>query len=161
MKKITTSDIMTHKEFIDSLITRYSEHIDNYDFASIGKQISVNFGFTKERFTEDDINYNGPDLNKGNGPISAEEHAAKVAADKTATVIKLSGSQNVSLAKDAEFTRPTVTEVIDNVSEIDSASVQITGTVNTAVPGTYRVLYEVSDEAGNVATEVVTVTVTE
>ena len=137
------------------------QDIDNYDFASIGKQISVNFGFTKERFTEDDINYNGPDLNKGNGPISAEEHAAKVAADKTAPVIKLSGSQNVSLAKDAEFTSPTVTEVIDNVSEIDSASVQITGTVNTAVPGTYRVLYEVSDEAGNVATEVVTVTVTE
>ena len=32
MKKITKSDIITHKEFIDSLITRYSEHIDNYDF---------------------------------------------------------------------------------------------------------------------------------
>jgi len=39
------------------------QDIDNYDFASIGKQISVNFGFTKERFTEDDINYQGQNLN--------------------------------------------------------------------------------------------------
>lgn len=33
------------------------QDIDNYDFAQIGKQISVKFGFTKERFNEDDINY--------------------------------------------------------------------------------------------------------
>ena len=137
------------------------QDIDNYDFASIGKQISVNFGFTKERFTEDDINYQGPDLNRGNGPISAEEHAAQVAADKTAPVIKLNGSQNQTVAKGGEFTRPTVTEVVDNVSTIETSAVRISGTVDTSVAGTYRVLYEVADEAGNVATEVVTVTVTE
>ena len=39
------------------------QDIDNYDFASIGKRISVKFGFTKERLTEDDINYQGPPLN--------------------------------------------------------------------------------------------------
>ena len=33
------------------------QDIDNYDFASLGAKISVNFGFTKERFTENDINY--------------------------------------------------------------------------------------------------------
>ena len=33
------------------------QDIDNYDFAQIGKQISVKFGFTKERFNEEDINY--------------------------------------------------------------------------------------------------------
>ena len=33
------------------------QDVDNYDFASLGKQISVNFGFTKERFTAEDINY--------------------------------------------------------------------------------------------------------
>ena len=33
------------------------QDVDNYDFASLGKQISVGFGFTKERFTGDDINY--------------------------------------------------------------------------------------------------------
>ena len=36
------------------------QDIDNYDFAQLGRQISVNFGFTKERFTEDDVNYDGP-----------------------------------------------------------------------------------------------------
>ena len=36
---------------------------------------------------------------------------------------------------------------------------QVTGTVNTSVPGTYRVKYEVADEAGNLATETYTVIV--
>ena len=34
------------------------QDIDNYDFASLGKAISVNFGFTKERFYAEDFNYN-------------------------------------------------------------------------------------------------------
>jgi hypothetical protein len=38
------------------------QDVDNYDFASIGKKIAVKFGFTKERFTEDDINYQGPPI---------------------------------------------------------------------------------------------------
>ena len=154
------------------------QDIDNYDFASIGKQIAVNFGFTKERFTEDDINYTGPVQNQGSGPIenlpeieevenetpeqtAAREarHAARVALDKTAPVITLSGSQNVTLTAGAEFTRPTVTSVTDNVSTIATSAVEISGTVNTTVPGVYRVLYEVRDEAQNLATEVVTVTV--
>ena len=33
------------------------QDIDNYDFASLGHAISVNFGFTKERFTEGDVSY--------------------------------------------------------------------------------------------------------
>ncbi len=137
------------------------QDIDNYDLASIGKQISVNFGFTKERLTEGDLEYNGPDVNQGNGPINSEDHAQQVLADKTAPIITLEGSQNITLAKNAEFTRPTVTAVTDNVSTIETSSVVISGTVNTAVPGTYRVLYEVADEAGNVGTKVVTVTVTD
>ena len=36
------------------------QDVDNYDFASLGKKISINFGFTKERFTETDVNYEGP-----------------------------------------------------------------------------------------------------
>jgi hypothetical protein len=35
------------------------QDIDNYDFASLGKRISVTFGFTKERFYGEDINYEG------------------------------------------------------------------------------------------------------
>ena len=36
------------------------QDIDNYDFASLGAKISVNFGFTKERYTEEDVDYDGP-----------------------------------------------------------------------------------------------------
>ena len=174
------------------------QDVDNYDFASIGKQISVNFGFTKERFTEDDINYQGPVLNQGEGPNQARADIIEALAtelslgegvqpteaqiiaklktiDKTAPVITLSGSQNQTLAKNASFSQPTITAITDNLTpythdttddadewygpEGSGIHATITGTVNTAVPGTYRVVYEVSDEAGNVATEVVTVTV--
>jgi hypothetical protein len=48
------------------------QDIDNYDFSLIGKQIAVNFGFTKQRFTEDDINYTGPEINEGQGPGEGE-----------------------------------------------------------------------------------------
>ena len=36
------------------------QDVDNYDFASLGKAIKVNFGFTKERFYGSDIQYEGP-----------------------------------------------------------------------------------------------------
>ena len=176
------------------------QDIDNYDFASIGKQISVNFGFTKERFTEDDINYQGPVLNQGEGPNKTRAQIIEALAtelnlgegvdpteaqiitklatiDKTAPVITLSNNnqQVYNIAVDGSFTQPTITNITDNLTPYthdtdndadewygptgSNIHATITGTVNTHVAGTYRVLYEVSDEAGNVATEVVTVNV--
>ena len=46
------------------------QDVDNYDFASLGNKISVAFGFTKERFYGEDVDYNtdephGPDLPEG------------------------------------------------------------------------------------------------
>lgn len=40
------------------------QDIDNYDFASVGKAISVKFGFTKQRFVQDNLDYqsDGPDI---------------------------------------------------------------------------------------------------
>ena len=35
------------------------QDIDNYDFASLGKKIKVGFGFTKERFYGEDVEYDG------------------------------------------------------------------------------------------------------
>ena len=35
------------------------QDVDNYDFASLGKKISVNFGFSKEQLYGEDINYTG------------------------------------------------------------------------------------------------------
>ena len=48
------------------------QDIDNYDFAQLGAKVSVNFGFTKERYTEDDIDYEGPSTDI---TPSAEEEA--------------------------------------------------------------------------------------
>ena len=154
------------------------QDIDNYDFASIGKQISVKFGFTKERFTEDDINYDGPVLNQGEGPNKtraeileeagltnespqADIIAAIKAVDHTPPVIHFTDgtSQNMTVALNGNFTAPTVDSVTDNVSSINKSAVVQSGVVNTSVAGVYRILYEVSDEAGNLATEVVVVTV--
>ena len=47
------------------------QDIDNYDFASLGAKISVNFGFTKERITEKDFVYDGPYT--GTVPTSGDE----------------------------------------------------------------------------------------
>ena len=50
------------------------QDIDNYDYAMAGKTISVNFGFTKERFETTDVSYNGPfietDVTTITGPLS-------------------------------------------------------------------------------------------
>jgi len=51
------------------------QDVDNYDFASLGKQIKVNFGFTKERFYSGDINYDGP-MSGENGVIPSTPEAA-------------------------------------------------------------------------------------
>ena len=38
------------------------QDIDNYDFASLGRKISVSFGFTKERFYGSDVNYSNTNI---------------------------------------------------------------------------------------------------
>lgn len=47
------------------------QDIDNYDFASLGQKVAINFGFTKEQFINDknstepndEFDYDGPDVN--------------------------------------------------------------------------------------------------
>ena len=57
------------------------QDVDNYDFASLGKKISVAFGFTKERLTGEDIGYTG------NPELPSDVQAAyKVAYSATGTV---------------------------------------------------------------------------
>jgi hypothetical protein len=126
------------------------QDVDNYDFASIGKKIAVKFGFTKERFTEDDIDYNGPDLNQGDGPS---------AADKTAPILTLTGDNPMTLTVGTAYVEPgaTVTDNKDTAEELTVDDIKITGTVNTNVVGTYSILYKVTDAAGNTATKIRTV----
>ena len=67
MKDLTGTDRPQFMSLAPNSITKVrvyifieGQDVDNYDFASLGKKISVNFGFTKERYTEDDVDYDGP-----------------------------------------------------------------------------------------------------
>ena len=79
--------------------------------------------------------------------------------DTEAPIITLLGASNFSINNDEIYTDPgfTVTDNIDNNLE---ANVTISGTVDTSIPGTYTLTYDVTDTAGNPAiqkTRIVTV----
>ena len=50
------------------------QDVDNYDFASLGKKISVSFGFTKERFYDKDVNYDSTDTATLPDELIKEKH---------------------------------------------------------------------------------------
>ena len=55
------------------------QDIDNYDFASLGQKISIKFGFTKERYNEEDIDYSedspSTDITpEGSEIVATQEH---------------------------------------------------------------------------------------
>ncbi len=58
------------------------QDVDNYDFASLGKQIQVNFGFTKERFYAEDFGYNGPATSE-NGVAPSRPETLEVVTPET------------------------------------------------------------------------------
>jgi len=74
------------------------QDIDNYDFASIGKQITVNFGFTKERFDENEIQGNGP--NSPTGDVARPVFTGVVATKSLSTsdVASYNPMTNVSVS---------------------------------------------------------------
>lgn len=123
------------------------QDIDNYDFAAIGKKISVGFGFTKERFESGDIEYDGPDLDP--------------AYDKVKPVITLVGDPEVTITKNLQYVDAGAT-ASDNLEGNISSRIVVTNPVDTSTPGTYIVKYNVKDWNRNAADEVIrTVTVTE
>jgi len=72
--------------------------------------------------------------------------------DQTAPVMTVAGAAAVTVAQGSTFTSPT-SSVTDNYSTGLVATV--TGSVNTAVIGTYTLTYNAKDAAGNAATPVV------
>ena len=83
-----------------------------------------------------------------------------VAADIVAPVITLTGSDTINVTLGDAFTDPGATAT-DNVDGDITASIIVAGdTVDVNTAGTYTIIYNVSDAAGNPATEVTrTVTV--
>ena len=114
------------------------QDIDNYDLSFIGKRISVQFGFTKQRMTGEDFDYDGPEFNRD---------------DKIKPVITLTGSETIEVDVDGEFNDPGAT-ALDDVDGDITYKIQVINPVNTAVAGTYYVAYDVSDWAGNRAVRV-------
>ena len=52
------------------------QDVDNYDFASLGKKISVAFGLSKERFYDEDFNYENPEGADLPSDVVKENHPA-------------------------------------------------------------------------------------
>ena len=75
------------------------------------------------------------------------------AADTTAPVISLTGSSTINLSVGDTFTDPGATAT-DGVDGDLTSSISISGSVDTSTAGTYTLSYNVSDAAGNAATEV-------
>ncbi|PCH53829.1 MAG: hypothetical protein COC22_01615 [Flavobacteriaceae bacterium] len=84
-----------------------------------------------------------------------------VIVDTTPPVITLNGSAAVSIPQNSVYADAGAT-ALDNVDGIISGSIATGGTfVNTATQGSFTITYDVSDSAGNAATQVVrTVVVT-
>jgi hypothetical protein len=74
--------------------------------------------------------------------------------DTTIPVITLIGSSPMYVAKDSTFNDPGATALDETDGDITSRIEKIS-LVETSVEGTYYVRYNVSDNAGNKATEVV------
>ena len=84
-----------------------------------------------------------------------------VAADTTAPVITLIGASTINLLVGDTYTEQGATAT-DNIDGDITANIVIGGSVDTNTAGAYQVTYNVSDAAGNAATEVIrTVNVSE
>jgi len=75
-----------------------------------------------------------------------------IVADRTAPVITLTGSSSINVEQGTSYTDAgaTATDVIDGVV---TANIVVGGSVNASVGGSYTLTYNVSDSAGNAATQ--------
>lgn len=73
------------------------QDIDNYDFAQLGKQIKVNFGFTKERYTTDDFTDETVSL------IAGAENTKRVGYTATGDITDISTTKVVYDSKTTGF----------------------------------------------------------
>ncbi len=81
-----------------------------------------------------------------------------VVRDTTDPVLSLSGANPMNIEAGSTFTDPGATAT-DGVDGDLTGSIQVSGSVNAAAPGTYTLTYSVSDAAGNSASATRTVVV--
>jgi PKD repeat protein len=99
--------------------------------------------------------------NEGGSSTATEEVTLEAGAfDSEGPVITLNGDAAVTVEIGGTYEDAGATAT-DNVDGDVTANIEVTGEVNTLQPGEYTIAYNVSDAAGNAATEVTrTVTVT-
>jgi Zinc carboxypeptidase/Domain of unknown function (DUF5011)/GEVED domain/Secretion system C-terminal sorting domain/Fibronectin type III domain len=97
------------------------------------------------------ITYNVSDA-AGN-PASQVTRTVNVIADTTPPVISLVGTSSINLFVGDFYSEPGATAT-DNKDGNITANIVIAGTVNTNTAGTYIITYNVSDAAGNPASQV-------
>ncbi|WP_422106728.1 immunoglobulin-like domain-containing protein [Winogradskyella sp.] len=98
------------------------------------------------------VNYNVSD-SSGNAATQVTR-TVNVAPDTTPPVITLTGASTINLNVGDTYTEQGATAT-DNLDGDISANIVIGGSVDTNTAGVYQVTYNVSDAAGNAATEVV------
>ena len=96
------------------------------------------------------INYNVSDAA---GNAATQVSRTVNVSDNTAPVITLNGAATVNLNVGDSYTEQGATAT-DNVDGNLTSNIVTTGSVNTAVVGTYTINYNVSDAAGNAATQI-------
>ncbi len=100
------------------------------------------------------IVYNVRDIAGNNATEVTRTVNVLTPVDTIAPVITLNGDATINLNVGDFYTEQGATAT-DNVDGDLTNAIIVSGTVNTAVAGTYTIRYNVSDAAGNAATEVV------
>ncbi|HQL94640.1 MAG TPA: DUF5011 domain-containing protein [Candidatus Hydrogenedentes bacterium] len=90
--------------------------------------------------------------------LAALETRSVQVADTAAPVVALLGANPATVAVGGEFSEPGYTAADTCAGDL-TASVTVTGTVDTSVPGTYSLVYSVQDPAGNAGSATRTVVV--
>ncbi|MDD4406999.1 MAG: DUF5011 domain-containing protein, partial [Bacilli bacterium] len=123
------------------------QDIDNYEYASLGKKIGVQFGFTKERFSASDFYYEAGEagIDVWNPVISIDPDIREITINQGETYIVPTATAIDKISEDLDGN-----DIIEDITR----KIQIINPVDTNVPGIYYVTYNVSDWAGNYAEQI-------
>ncbi|MDD4705616.1 MAG: DUF5011 domain-containing protein [Bacilli bacterium] len=123
------------------------QDIDNYEYASIGKKIEVQFGFTKERFSASEIYYEAGEveIDVWKPIISIDPDIREITINQGETFIVPTATATDKISEDLDG---------NDITEDITRKIQIINPVDTNVPGVYYVTYNVSDWAGNYAEQI-------
>jgi hypothetical protein len=135
-----------------------TDDIGQCSTARITKELSLTF--TVDSLSNSDDIYDDSANNVTSITINQDGSTTTPGGDTTPPTITLLGENPVTITVGSTYDDAGAT-ASDDIDGDLSANIQTVSTVNTDVVGTYTVTYNVSDNAGNTAEEIRTVTVTD